>query len=146
MQTVSSVAGTNEPEDKMKAVIAALCIALVPVEMWGQSLSVSSIIPTTPLIAAPSRPTIGLSPVASSAPKLIAPAITGARPEIPVVALSRPQCNMLVAVPRPDSEVSDSGRSGAIANRAVPIPTQRAACVNAFATPPAADTAAVEKP
>ena len=130
----------------MKAIIAALCIALVPVEMWGQSLSVSSVIPTASSITAPSRPTIGLSPVANSAPKLVAPAITRARPEILVAPTSRPQCNMLVAVARPGSEVSDSGRSGAITNRAVPILTQRAACVNAFAPVRVADTAAIEKP
>ena len=132
----------------MKAIIAGLCIALAPAATWGQSLPVSSVIPTMGLTVGSARAG-RLPPLAMATGKLIAPAITGARPEAPAipVALSlRPQCNMPVARAGTDSGIPAAGRAGIIENRAIPILTQRAGCVNAFANQPNADTVAIAKP
>jgi hypothetical protein len=119
-------------EDGMKALIAALGIALIPAPSLAQHLSVSSILPGVPLVAPPGRPTIGLAPIANLPGRVARPAEVAVQPEVSSPIASTPQCNMPVARISPDSEPAGGAAATSIINRAVPILIQRPACVNAL--------------
>jgi len=126
----------GEVGKKMKTTIAGLAglagflMAMAPLALPGQGLRISSIIPTQSLIQH-----------SSAFPQLTprAPAVVAVEPA-PAAS-----CNMPVVAPAPDAPGTDAGDVAPPANRAVPMPTARSACVNRLAGP-APDRDLLKKP
>ncbi|MES2357303.1 MAG: hypothetical protein V4529_03065 [Gemmatimonadota bacterium] len=111
----------GEVGTKMKTTIAGLAgliMAVTPLALPAQGLRVSSVIPTQSL-------TQHSAAFAQLTPR--APAVVAVEPA-PAAS-----CNMPVVAPAPDATGMDAGGVAPPANRAVPTPTARAACVNRLA-------------
>jgi hypothetical protein len=99
---------------------AGLVIGMMPVGLAGQGIRVTSVIPTQSLVQR-------------------AAALTHLTPSTRAVVAVTPRaevaCNMLVAKPAPGTSATDAGGIAQPPDRAVPILTARAECVDRMADP-----------
>jgi len=123
----------GEVGKKMKTTIAGLAgflMAMTPLVLPGQGLRISSVIPTQSLI----QHSAAFPHLTPGAPAVVAIE--------PVPAAS---CNMPVVAPAAGAQGTDAGGVAPPANRAVPMPIARPACVNRLAGP-APDRDLLKKP